>query len=252
MKVPSSLVGILAIAGFFSDCTKKEDAAPQSCRIISASLSNDGQTTTTTFNYNAGGQIISSQSVMDAASWTTTYTYDSEGRLTIQDASFGYIEFYSYSTSNQLIRDSLYVSNVGNPLWIVKTYTYNANGQLITHVEKTGFSACTTCGEVMTVEYTYPNNTTKNYSSTVTTMDTSPSYTSTYEYDSRLIRYNGTPVPTYFTDNYAKKIIHNISPSPSEVNLDYVFNASGYPTSITMTLTNPAATIIQSMAYTCN
>lgn len=108
MKVPSSLVGILAIAGFFSDCTKKEDAAPQSCRIISTSTNAGGQTTTTTtFNYNAGGQIISSQSVMDTSSWAITYSYDSEGRLTVQDASIGYIEFYSYRPSNQLIRDSL-------------------------------------------------------------------------------------------------------------------------------------------------
>ncbi len=102
------------------------------------------------------------------------------------------------------------------------------------------------------VEYTYPNNTTKNYSSTVTTMDTSPPYTSTYEYDSRLIRDKGTPIPTYFTDNYVKKIIHSIDPSPAEVNFGYAFNASGYPTSINMVVTFPAATITQTITYTCN
>lgn len=119
-------------------------------------------------------------------------------------------------------------------------------------MERTGFSICTSCGQVTTVEYTYPNNTTKNYSSTVTTVDTTPAYTSTYEYDSRLIRYKSTPVPAYFTDNYPKKIIHSITPSPAEVSFGYAFNASGYPTSITMTLTNPATTVIQTMTYTCN
>ncbi len=119
---------LVVTAAIFSSCTKKDDAAPQSCRIISTSINNDGQTTTTTFNYSTGGQIISSQSVMDATSWTTTYTYDNEGRLIIQDASTGFKEFYFYGNGHQLIRDSLYISDVGNPLWIVKTYTYNADG----------------------------------------------------------------------------------------------------------------------------
>lgn len=230
-------------------CTKNDSQNPSAhYRLATSSISiGGGSTTNATYHYGSDGKLTDVQYAASGQNYAGYFIYDYQGRLiniyTERVASISYF----YDTSNRVIRDSLYALDVGVASWRDTDYTYNSTGQLTTSVVHTDFASCS-CPQFEATNYTYPNTTTRNYSSTLTTND-SVAYTSPFEYDTHFIsdEFTANVIASFSTDNYPSKSIVDAGVSTLEIPYTYQFDSRGNPTSITVA----AIALVMTFSYTC-
>ncbi|WP_148134550.1 RHS repeat-associated core domain-containing protein [Candidatus Formimonas warabiya] len=131
----------------------------------------DGRNKTTTFNYDTFNRLIS---VVNAKNETTSYTYDLNGNMLTQTDGKGNVTTFEYNVANKPIRKIDHGGRTGTPGNYtytpskVESYTYYADGNLATKVDRNGNSTTYTYdvhGRMLTqaagsinISYTYDGN----------------------------------------------------------------------------------------------
>lgn len=175
----------------------------------------DGNNNTTYYSYDEFNRLVS---VKNAKGEITNYTYDLNGNMLTQVDAQGNVTSYEYNVANKIIRiinDGGRTGTPGNYSYDpakTETYTYYANGNLKTKLDRNGkLSTYTydihgrkiseTIGSI-TISYTYDNN-----GNQLTITDSTGTTTRTYD---ELNSVTSKTVPNVGTARYEYDIISGI------------------------------------------
>lgn len=229
----------------FGSCTKNDFPTRPTCLLSHLTITSQGYLSSVGFFYGPGDKLDSTVAESGGLTAITVFHYDPEGQVVIAESP-NETSTFSYNNNHQRIRDSSYTS-LPTPTWTVKQYTYNSVGQLAqSSILTNGISPGTT------VTYTYPNTSTRNFSSYTSVSPTGSSVT-TVEYDPHAIPDDtrlASPTALSLANNYITKITTDYGNVIYVTLLAYEFNSSGYPTLIQTS--NSFSTTVQTLTYTCH
>ncbi len=207
------VVGFLLTTVLMSNCWTTNNISPSQCRMTSYNAPYGHET----FRYSNGNLI----SMTDALGNVATFTYDQQGRVmarTDSDNSTTFTYTYSYDSDNRVI-------SINGQL--PTTYAYNSTGQLIKQSNSDGSYWI----------FQYPDNTTKNFSSTIY-YDASGNIllSKTHQYDTKINPFYALLYHFYTgqtdelqTPNNVTQMMNTSSGQTSGLNYSYTYNTKGYP-----------------------
>ncbi len=242
---------IVIMSGLLTGCGKSSDPAILNCQISTSKYTTADAVETTTYAFNASGQVASLSYTKKpnggtAESYSITLTYNASGLVTEWNYSHGGKIVVTYNTSKQRIKREDYD---GPDFLGSQTFEYNTTGQV---VKRSYFDASNTLYNY--IIYSYPNTTTGNFTKMEVYLPNDERIEiDDFSYDDKKVKLPDLGVNMYLTNNVtARTLKDGTGLFAGRITNSYQYNEQGYPTKVTGVIAGSSTGgFIEEDVYTC-